>query len=78
MVTYQIAALDRDLETWTVADPVVPRRVILGDVEALDVRRRLDARIAARLDAGWVPEHATSADRRAAARGSRARSELSP
>lgn len=55
VVTYQIAALDRDLETWTVAEPVVPRRVILGDAEALDARRRLDARIAARLAAGWVP-----------------------
>src|SRR5262245_42436277 len=55
LVTFQIAALDRDLGTWTVAEPVVPRRVILGDAEALDVRRRLDARIAARLAAGWVP-----------------------
>ncbi len=61
VVTYQIAALDRDLGTWTVAQPLVPRRVILGDAEALDARRRLDARIAARLDAGWVPVHATSA-----------------
>jgi hypothetical protein len=35
-----------------VADPVVPRRVILGDAEALDARRRLDARRAARLARG--------------------------
>jgi hypothetical protein len=55
LVTFQIAALDRDLGTWTVAEPVVPRRVILGDAEALDARRRLDARIAARLAAGWLP-----------------------
>ncbi len=49
VVAYQIAALDRDLGRWTVTDPVVPRRVILGDAEALD------ARIAARLAAEWVP-----------------------
>ncbi len=53
VVADQIAALDRDLGRWTVADPVVPRRVILGDAEALDARRRLDARIAARLAAEW-------------------------
>jgi hypothetical protein len=55
VATYQIAALDRDLGTWTVAEPLVPRRVILGDAEALAARRHLDARIAARLAAGWVP-----------------------
>ena len=54
VVTFQITALDRDLGTWTVDEPFVPRRVILGDAEALALRRRVDARIAARL-AGWVP-----------------------
>ena len=55
VVTFQITALDRDLGTWTVDEPFVPRRVILGDAEALALRRRVDARIAARLAAGWVP-----------------------
>src|SRR5712691_1280255 len=55
VATFQIAALDRDLGTWTVAEPLIPRRVILGDAEALDARRRLDARIATQLAAGWVP-----------------------
>jgi len=55
VVTFQIVALDHDLGTWSVAEPLVPRRVILGDAEALETRRRLDARIAARLAAGWVP-----------------------
>jgi len=55
IVTFEIAALDRDLRTWTVVEPLMPPRVILGDAEALDTRRRLDARIAARLAVGWVP-----------------------
>ena len=55
IVTFEIAALDRDLSMWTVVEPLMPPRVILGDAEALDTRRRLDARIAARLAAGWVP-----------------------
>jgi len=55
VVTFQISALDRDLGTWTVGEPFVPRRVILGDAEALALRRRVDARIAARLAAGWSP-----------------------
>ena len=55
IVTFEIAALDRHLSTWTVVEPLMPPRVILGDAEALDRRRRLDARIAARLAAGWVP-----------------------
>ncbi len=52
---FQITALDPDLGIWTVAEPLRPRRVILGTAEALTVRQRLDARIAARLAAGWVP-----------------------
>ena len=55
VVTFQITALDRDLGTWTVVEPPGPRRVILGEAEALETRRRVDARIAARLAAGWVP-----------------------
>jgi hypothetical protein len=55
VVASQIAALDRDLGRWTVAAPVVPRRVILVDAEALDARRRLDARMTARLAAEGVP-----------------------
>ncbi len=53
VVTYQIAALDRDLRTWTVDEPLVSRRVILGDAAALDTRRRLEVRVAARLAEGW-------------------------
>jgi hypothetical protein len=52
---FQITALDPDLGIWTVAEPLGRRRVILGTAEALTVRQRLDARIAARLNAGWVP-----------------------
>ena len=55
MVTFQITALDRDLGAWTVVEPPMPRRVLLGEAEALATRRHLDARIAARLAAGWVP-----------------------
>ena len=55
VVTFQIAALDPALGVWTAVEPLRPRRVILGTSEALETRRRLDARIAARLDAGWVP-----------------------
>lgn len=55
VATFQIAALDPDLCTWTVVEPLVPRRVILGAAEALETRRRFDARVAARLAAGWVP-----------------------
>ena len=56
LVTFQITALDRDLGAWTVVEPLAPRRVILGDAEALATRRHLEARIAARLAAGWVPQ----------------------
>ncbi len=52
---FQITALDPDLGIWTVAEPLGCRRVILGTAEALTLRQRLDARIAARLHAGWVP-----------------------
>ena len=55
VVTFQITPLDHDLGTWTVVEPPGPRRVILGEAEALETRRRVDARIAARLAAGWVP-----------------------
>jgi hypothetical protein len=55
VMTFQITALDHDLGTWTVVDPPVPRRVVLGHAEALALRRQIDARIAARLAAGWVP-----------------------
>ena len=55
VVTFQITPLDRDLGTWTVVEPPMPRRVILDEAEALAVRRQLDARIVARLAAGWVP-----------------------
>jgi hypothetical protein len=55
VVTFQIAALDRDVGVWLAVEPLVPRRVILGDAAALATRRHLDARIAARLAAGWVP-----------------------
>src|SRR5712692_488468 len=62
VVTFQITALDRDLGTWTVVEPHLPRRVILGDVEALALRRQIDARIAARLAADWVPVDVGRAD----------------
>ena len=62
VVTFQITPLDRDLSTWTVVEPPMPRRVILGEAEALETRRRLDARIAARLAAGWVPVDARAPD----------------
>ena len=62
LMTFQITALDRDLGAWTVADPPMPRRVILGETEALATRRHLDARIAARLAAGWVPVDAGPAE----------------
>jgi hypothetical protein len=55
MMHFQVTALDRDLGIWTVAEPLVRRRVILGTADALIVRQRLDARIGARLHAGWVP-----------------------
>ena len=55
MVTFQITALDRDLGAWTVVEGPAPRRVLLGEAEALATRRHLDARIAARLAAGWYP-----------------------
>ncbi len=58
IVHFQIAALDPNLGVWTVAEPLMPRRVIWGTADALTVRRRLDARFAARLDAGWVPTDA--------------------
>ena len=34
VVTFQITALDRDLGAWTVVEPPMPRRVILGETEA--------------------------------------------
>ena len=55
VVTFQITPLDHDLGTWTVVEPPGPRHVILGEAKALETRRRADARIAARLAAGWVP-----------------------
>ena len=55
VVTFQVTPLDHDLGTWTVVEPPGPRHVILGDAEALQARRQMDARIAARLAAGWVP-----------------------
>src|SRR5262249_31295299 len=54
IAAFRIAALDRDLGVWVVAEPLVPHRVIVGTAEAVVARQRLDARIAARLDAGWV------------------------
>ena len=35
VVTCQIAALDRDVGVWMAIEPLVPRRVILGEAEAL-------------------------------------------
>jgi tetratricopeptide (TPR) repeat protein len=55
LVTFQIRALDRDLGTWTVVEPPGPRRILWTYAEALDIRRQLDIRIAARLAVGWVP-----------------------
>ena len=43
LVTFRITALDRDLGAWTVVNPPMPRRVILGETEALATRRYLDA-----------------------------------
>ena len=62
LVTFQITALDRDLGAWTVVEPPAPRRVVLGETEALATRQHLDARIAARLAAGWVPVDAGPAE----------------
>jgi len=62
VVTFRITALDHDLGTWTVVEPLMPWRVILGEDKALAMRRQLDARIAARLAAGWVPVDASPAD----------------
>lgn len=62
VATFRITALDHDLDTWTVVEPQVPRRVVLGAAEALAIRRHADARIAARLAAGWVPVDAGPAD----------------
>jgi len=44
MAHFQITALERDLGVRSVAEPLVPRRVILGETEALEARRRVDAR----------------------------------
>ena len=41
VVTFQITALDRDLGAWTVVDPPMPGRVILGTTEALGATDRL-------------------------------------
>jgi hypothetical protein len=55
VTAFQIAALDRARGTWTLTEPGLPPCVICGEAAALTVRQRLDARIAARLAAGWVP-----------------------
>ena len=62
VMRFQITALDHDLGTWTVVEPPMPRRVLLGETEALATRRHLDARIAARLAAGWIPVDAGPAE----------------
>ena len=41
VAAFRIAALDSDLGVWTVVEPFVPRRVILGEAEALTTRRHL-------------------------------------
>ena len=41
VVTFQITALDPDLGTWTVVEPLMPRRVMLGEAEALATRRHV-------------------------------------
>ena len=58
LARFQIAALDRDLGTWTVVEPLTPRRLLWTHAEALAMRRVVDARIAARLTTGWVPVEA--------------------
>ena len=55
VATFQIAAVGAAGEWWTVVEPWAPHRVVLGSAAALEARRRLDRRIAARLRAGWVP-----------------------
>jgi hypothetical protein len=55
VATFQIAAVVEAREAWAVLEPGALRRVIRGCAEALAARQRLDARIAARLAAGWVP-----------------------
>ena len=52
---FQIQPLDHDLGTWTVVEPLAPRRILWTPHEALTIRRQLDGRIAARLATGWVP-----------------------
>ena len=62
VATFQITPLDRECGTCTVVEPPRPRRVMLGDVEALETRRRVDALIAARLAMGRVTVDLHAAD----------------
>jgi hypothetical protein len=53
--TFQITAVEGGSATWMIVEPLMPLRVVVGQAAALDARHRLDAMIAARLEAGWVP-----------------------
>jgi hypothetical protein len=55
VATFQIAAVAGVREAWAIVEPRMPACVIRGCAAALAARQRLDARIAARLAAGWVP-----------------------
>jgi hypothetical protein len=61
MLTFQIAAVADARETWAVLEPGALRREIRGHAAALVARQRVDLRIAARLEAGWVPVDARTA-----------------
>ena len=53
--TFQIAPAAVGGDTWLIVEPGIPLAVVVGRAEALAVRERLDAAIAARLSTGWVP-----------------------
>src|SRR6266849_4403305 len=72
VATFQIAALP-GREAWAIVEPRAPLCVVRACAEALAARARLDARIAARLAAGWVP-----VDRQAAGAPSVAPAPLPP
>ncbi len=55
VATFQIAAVGGVYDAWAIVEPRMPPCVMRGCAAALAARERLDARIAARLAAGWVP-----------------------
>src|SRR6266852_5960205 len=54
-MTYQIASVDGAVEAWAILEPFAPVTAVVGRAAALEARSRLDAVIAERLAAGWMP-----------------------